>query len=141
MIQAARSGKQNIVEGCEASGTSKETEVKLLGVARASFEELLADYCDFLRVRSLAIWDKNSREARFVRQIGVKRRVSYHDFRELCETRPPLVVANIAICLINQTNFLLDHQIRALERDFVAEGGLRERMTTARIRTRDSGLR
>src|SRR5712671_2370562 len=70
MIQAARSGKQNIVEGSKASGTSKETEIKLFGVARASLEELLVDYRDFLRVRDFRVWDKDSKEARFVRQLG-----------------------------------------------------------------------
>jgi four helix bundle suffix protein len=136
MIQAARSGKQNIVEGCKASGISRETEMKLIGVARASFEELLADYRDFLRVRSLAIWEKESRQAKFVRRLGTKARLTYEDYREFCETRPPEVVANIAICLIHQTNFLLDQQMRRLERDFLKEGGLRERMTCARRQRR-----
>lgn len=74
MIQAARSGKQNIVEGCHASGTSKETEIKLVNVARASLEELLVDYQDFLRVRDLRLWEKDSKEARYVRQLGNKSR-------------------------------------------------------------------
>ena len=137
MIQTARSGKQNIVEGSKASGTSKETEIKLMGVARASLEELLADYCDFLRVRDLSIWEKESREARFVRRLGSKPDVTYEDFREFCETRPSAVVANIGICLIHQTNYLLDQQIRRLERDFLEEGGLRERMTRARQKNRN----
>src|SRR5438309_12034688 len=68
MIQAARSGKQNIAEGSKASGTSKEMEIKLTNVARASLEELLVDYRDFLRVRDLRLWDKNSKEASFVRR-------------------------------------------------------------------------
>ena len=71
MVQAARSGKQNIVEGSMASGTSKEMEIKLINVARASLEELLADYRDFLRTRGAPLWDKNSKEALFVRQLGV----------------------------------------------------------------------
>jgi hypothetical protein len=70
MVQAARSGKQNIVEGSKVSGTSKESEIKLIGVARASLEELLADYCDLLRVRDLPVWHKQSRGARFVRRLG-----------------------------------------------------------------------
>src|SRR5688572_22226036 len=69
MVQAARSGKQNIAEGSKASATSKETEIKLTGVARASLEELLTNYRDFLRVRDLPLWDKNSREAKFVRKL------------------------------------------------------------------------
>jgi len=132
MIQAARSGKQNIVESSKASGTSKEMEIKLIGVARASLEELLADYRDLLRVRDLPLWEKDSREARFVRRLGSDPNVTYEDYREFCETRSLQVVANIAICLIHQANYLLDQQIRRLERDFVQGGGLRERMTRAR---------
>jgi four helix bundle protein len=77
MVQAARSGKQNILEGSKASGTSKEAEIKLVNVARASLEELLEDYRDFLRVRKMALWDKNSREARFVRRLGTRENKSY----------------------------------------------------------------
>jgi four helix bundle suffix protein len=132
MIQAARSGKQNIMEGSKASGTSKETEIKLIGVARASLDELLNDYCDLLRGRDLPIWEKESREARFVRRIGSDPGVTYERYREFCETRSIDVVANIAICLIHQTNYLIDQQIRRLERDFVKQGGLRERMNRAR---------
>ena len=130
-------GQTEYREGSKASGTSKETEIKLMGVARASLEELLADYCDFLRVRDLPIWEKESREARFVRRLGSKPDVTYEDFREFCETRPSAVVANIGICLIHQTNYLLDQQIRRLERDFLEEGGLRERMTRARQKNRN----
>jgi four helix bundle suffix protein len=132
MIQAARSGKQNIVEGSKASGTSKETEIKLIGVARASLEELLADYSDLLRVRDLPVWKKESRQARFVRRLGSAPDMTYENYREFCETRSLQVVANIAICLIHQTNYLLDRQIRSLEHEFVQGGGLRERMTRAR---------
>jgi len=136
MIQAARSGKQNILEGSEASGTSKETEIKLVGVGRASLEELLKDYEDFLRVRDLPLWPKDSREAKYVRQLGHKSHVTYATFREFVETRPPETIANIAICLIHQANFLLDQQKRRLEQDFLKEGGLRERMTRARLEAR-----
>jgi hypothetical protein len=66
MVQAARSGKQNIAEGSKASGTSKEMEIKLMNVARASLEELLIDYCDYLRVRDFPLWEKGSKEALFV---------------------------------------------------------------------------
>jgi four helix bundle suffix protein len=137
MIQAARSGKQNIVEGSKASGTSKEMEIKLTGVARASLEELLEDYRDFLRVRDLKIWEKDSREARFVRKLGNKSHVSYESFRKFVETRPAEVVANIAICLIHQANYLLDRQLKRLEQDFIKQGGLRERMTRARLQYRN----
>lgn len=136
MIQAARSGKQNIIEGSKASGTSKETELKLTNVARASLEELVADYEDFLRNRNAPIWDKDSKEARFVRKLGAKKGVTFEDFREFVETRPGDVVANITLCLIHQANYLLDQQIRRLEQDFLKEGGIRERMTKARLRSR-----
>jgi len=133
MVQAARSGKQNILEGSQASGTSKEAEIKLISVARASLEELLEDYRDFLRVRKLDLWDKNSREARFVRRLGARKDTSYESYATYIETRPANVVANILICLIHQTNYLLDQQLRQLEKAFLAEGGLRERMTRARL--------
>jgi four helix bundle suffix protein len=135
MVQAARSGKQNISEGSKASATSKETELKLTNVARASLEELLDDYQDYLRVRDLPIWDKNSKEARYARRLGSKPGVTYETYREFVETRPPQVVANIAICLIHQANYLLDQQIRRLEQDFLKQGGIRERMTRARIQS------
>ncbi len=136
MIQAARSGKQNIIEGSQASGTSKEMEIKLINVARASQEELLADYRDYLRVRDLPLWPKDSREALFVRQLGSKGNTSYASYRTYIETRPAGIVANIIICLIHQTNYLLDQQLRQLEKAFVQEGGLRERMTRARLAER-----
>ena len=133
MVQAARSGKQNILEGSQVSGTSKEAEIKLVGVARASLEELLEDYDDFLRVRKAPLWDENSKEARFVRHLGKHENRSYEAYRTYIETRPPEVVANILICLIHQTNYLLDQQLRQLEKAFLKEGGLRERMTRARL--------
>lgn len=136
MIQAARSGKQNILEGSAASGTSKKMELKLTSVARASLEELLEDYRDFLRVRSLSLWEKDSREAMFVRKLGRTADVTYETYRTYIETRPPEVAANIMICLIHQTNYLLDQQIRQLEKAFVTEGGLSERMTLARLAER-----
>lgn len=136
MIQAARSGKQNILEGSQASGTSKETELKLTNVARASLEELLEDYRDFLRTGDHPLWDKNSKEALYVRRLGNKSDASYESYRSFIETRPGPIVANIVICLIHQTNYLLDQQIRRLEKDFLNEGGLRERMTRARLATR-----
>jgi four helix bundle suffix protein len=136
MIQAARSGKQNIIEGAKASKTSKEMELKLTNVARASLEELLGDYEDALRVRRSVIWNKDAPEAKFVRRLGAKENVTFDDFREFVETRPLQVVANIALCLVHQANYLLDQQIRRLEQDFLKEGGLRERMSAARRRSR-----
>lgn len=133
MIQSARSGKKNILEGSKAGRTSKETEIKLTNVARASLEELLDDYLDFLRARDMTIWEKDSKEALFVRKLGRQEPQTYELYREFVETRPAETVANIAICLINQTNYLVDQQLLRLEQDFVNEGGLRERMTRARI--------
>lgn len=136
MIQSARSGKKNILEGSKAAVTSKETEIKLTNVARASLEELLDDYLDFLRVRELQLWAKDSKEALFVRKLGRKTPQTYENYREFVETRPPEVIANIAICLIHQTNYLIDQQLRRLEQDFLKDGGLRERMTRARLQAR-----
>ena len=133
MVQAARSGKQNIAEGSQAAGTSTETEIKLTNVARASLEELRIDYEDFLRVNDLPLWNKDSREARYIRE---RRDDSYETYRTFAETRPADVVANIAICLIHQANYLLDRQIRRLEQDFLQHGGIRERMRRARINRR-----
>lgn len=137
MVQSARSGKQNISEGSKASGTSKETEVKLTNVARASLEELLLDYEDYLRVRDLRLWDKDSKEALFVRNLGKQPNGTYETYRTYVETRSDEVIANIAICLIHQANYLLDQQLRRLEQDFVKEGGMRERMTRARLQYRN----
>ena len=137
MIQAARSGKKNLLEGSKAGRASKEMEIKLTNVARASLEELLDDYLDFLRLRDLSIWQKDSKEARFVRQLGRREPQTYEIYREFVETRPPEVVANIVICLIHQANYLIDQQLLRLEKDFVEQGGLRERMTRARLAHRN----
>ena len=137
MIQSARSCKQNILEGSKAGTTSKETEIKLTNVGRASLEELLADYRDYLRVRDLQIWDKNSKEALFVRELGRQTPQTYEIYREFVETRPAEVIANIAICLIHQTTYLLDQQLKTLEKEFIEQGGMRERMTRARLNYRN----
>lgn len=136
MIQAARSGKKNLLEGSKAGTTSKETELKLTNVARASLEELLDDYRDYLRARDLPQWDKDSKEAQYVRRLGRKTPPSFEHYREFVETRPPAVVANIVICLIHQANYLIDQQLRRLEKDFLTQGGLRERMTRMRLSAR-----
>ena len=133
MVQAARSGKQNIIEASQVSGTSKELEIKLVNVARASLEELLADYRDFLRTRDMTLWDKDSKEAMYVRKLGAQPNRSYAAYKPFIESRPPETVANIIVCLIHQTNYLLDQQLRRLEAEFVERGGLRERMTRVRL--------
>ena len=127
------SGKQNIVEASQTSGTSKQAEIKLINVARASLEESLEDYLDFLRVRKLRVWAKDSKEALFVRKLGAQKNTSYRAYETYIETRLPEVVANILVCLIHQTNYLLDQLLRKLEKTFVEDGGLRERMTRARL--------
>ncbi len=136
MVQAARSGKQNILEGSQASGTSKEMELKLTNVARASLEELLEDYRDFLRVGNHPLWDKNSKEALYIRKLGAAKNASFESYRTYFDTRPGNVIANILICLIHQANYLLAQPLKRLEQDFLNEGGLRERMTRARLATR-----
>ena len=137
MVQAARSGKQNIGEGSKASATSTEMEIRLTNVARASLGELLDDYCDFLRVRELRTWDKDGREAHYVRTLGQATPLTFEVFRKFVETRSAEVVANIAICLIHQANYLLDRQVNALEQNFITNGGLRERMINARLQARE----
>jgi four helix bundle suffix protein len=136
MVQAARSGKQNIAEGSMASGTSKKTELKLVGVARASLEELLLDYQDFLRQRGLSVWAKNHPTAQAIRKLVYASNRSYGTYRPYIEDAPAEVAANTMICLINQTNYLLDQQLRQLEQQFLEEGGFTERLYRARSQAR-----
>ena len=105
MVQAARSGKQNIVEGSMASGTSKKMEMKLLGVARASLEELLNDYKDFLRQRKLSLWEKNHPTAKLVREHAYSSNRSYTTYMTYVEESSPEVAGNTMICLVHQTLF------------------------------------
>ncbi|HSB73292.1 MAG TPA: four helix bundle suffix domain-containing protein [Candidatus Methylomirabilis sp.] len=137
MVQAARSGKQNIAEGSMASGTSKKTELKLVGVARASLEELLLDYQDFLRQRGLQVWGKDDPKAKAVRALARLPHRSYSTYRPYFEELDPESAANAAICLIHQTSYLLDQQLRALEQAFLREGGFTERLYRARSQARD----
>lgn len=136
MVQAARSGKQNIAEASLASGTSKEMEIKLTNVARASQEELLIDYRDFLRVRNLLEWPKDHPYAKHLSELNKTENISYETFRKGIEHQDPQISANVIIGLIKLTNYLLDRQIQRLEQDFLREGGLRERMTKARLSSR-----
>ena len=139
MVQAARSGKQNIIEGTKASATSTEMEIKLLNVARASQEELLEDYHDYLRTHDHVLWHKDSIEAKAVRELPHSIEADTNGiYKSIGETRPAETLANVAICLIHQTNYLLDRQIRKLEQDFLKQGGVRERMTKARLTARRS---
>jgi len=136
MIQAARSGKQNIIEGSQASGTSKETEIKLTNVARASLEELPEDYRDFLRLRGLTEWPKDHRYTRRLRELNRDPNANYATFQKGIEHPDPAIAANVMIGMIKLTNYLLARQLRRLEQDFLNEGGLRERMTRARLAAR-----
>lgn len=136
MVQAARSGKQNIAEGSMASGMSKKTELKLVGVARASLEELLLDYEDFLRQRDSALWGKKHLQALEVRALAHRSDRSYATYKTYFESSPLEVAANAAICMIHQANYLLDRQLRTLERYFLEEGGFTERLYRVRSGTR-----
>lgn len=136
MVQAARSGRQNIAEGSQASATSKKTELKLVGVARASLEELLLDYEDFLRQRQLNLWAKNHPVAQQVRRLVYEKNRTYLTYRTYIEEGSAEVAANAMICLIHQTNYLLDQQLRYLERSFLREGGFTERLYRERKKRR-----
>lgn len=137
MVQAARSGKQNIAEGSMASGTSKETEIKLTNVARASLEELLIDYRDFLRTSGLNEWPKGHRYVERLRELIRTPDADYETFRKAVENPDPEIRANTIIGLIKVTNFLLDKQIKHLEKEFIEKGGLRENMYRSRVEYRE----
>jgi restriction system protein len=132
MVQACRSGKQNIVEGCKASGISKKTELKLVGVARASLEELLEDFTDFLRHKNLPIWGKNDPQAKDIRKLAYAEDKSYETYRSYVEKGSHEVAANTLLCLTHQANYLLDKQLASLEAAFVSEGGFTERLYRVR---------
>ena len=138
MVQAARSGKQNIAEGSMASGTSKKTELKLVGVARASLEELLIDYQDFLRQRQLPLWEKGHAKAQEVRKLAYSENRSYTTYKSYVEVSSAEVAANTMICLIHQTNYLLDQLLRQLEQQFLKEGGFTEKLYRVRNQARKS---
>jgi len=136
MVQAARSGKQNIVEASMASGTSKETELKLTGVARASMKELLEDYRDFLRKNGYSEWTPDHPYEKRFRELNRKPNANYDALRKAVQNPDPAIRANAILGLIKLTNYLLDQQIRRLEKDFLQDGGLREKMARARIEAR-----
>ena len=140
MVQAARSGKQNIVEASMASGTSKEMEIKLTNVARASLEELRIDYQDFLRTNNLPIWEKEHRLVTRLRELNKIPNATYETFRKAIENESPEICANVMIGLIAVVSYLLSKQIKTLETAFINEGGLRERMTKSRIEQRNKDI-
>lgn len=137
MVQAARSGKQNIVEASMASATSKEMEIKLTNVARASLEELRIDYEDFLRTNKLEIWGKDHKYTQRFRELNRTPNATYETYKKAIEHEQLEICANSMICLINIVSYLLSQQIKSLEKAFLEEGGLRERMTKARIDKRN----
>ena len=119
-----------------ASGTSRKMELKLVGVARASLEELLLGYQDYLRKHGLALWNKDHPKARAVRKLAFEKNRSYKTYRNYIEEAPAETAANTGICLIHQANYLLDHQLQQLEKQFLAEGGFTERLYRHRIQSR-----
>jgi four helix bundle suffix protein len=149
MVQAARSGRQNIAEGSRASAASSQTELRLLNVARASLEELLLDYEDYLRQRRLEQWSADGPEATAVRQVAQDGKQDQSDLTDLTdqerwalyarwlEHEDAATRANALICLIHQANYLLDRQIAALERQFLEEGGYSEQLAAARLAERN----
>lgn len=152
MVQAARSGRQNIAEGSRSAATSSQTELRLVSVARASLDELLLDYEDFLRQRGKRQWGKDDVAARAVRAVGQRHASHQTDqsdptdrsddkaYEAWLANPDPAVVANALICLIHQANYLLDQQIAGLERSFVNEGGYSEQLAAARVKKRSEGL-
>lgn len=135
MLQAARSGKQNIVEGSAASSTSAKTEIKLLNVAKASLKELLEDYEDYLKTRRLRRWEDGSVEFEAMRQLG-RDHNEPEFFLKLAETRNPETIANMVIILLKQADYLLFRQLQRLANDFEEHGGFSERMASARRKRR-----
>ncbi len=145
MVQAARTGRQNIAEGSRAAATSSQTELRLVNVARASLEELLLDYEYFLRHRRKSLWGKDDTKTLAVRRVTGDHQSDWSDltdqqrselYAEWLDHDAPFVRANALICLIHQTNYLLDQQIAALERQFVEEGGYSEQLAAKRLKHR-----
>ena len=149
MVQAARSGRQNIAEGSRAGAVSSKTELRLVNVARASLEELLLDFEDFIRQRRQLMWSPDAPEALAVRQVAKAHRESWENLTEMerydlysswLESDDPFSRANAVICLIHQTNFLLDQQITALEKQFIEEGGYSEALAAKRLEHRNQEM-
>ena len=136
MIQAARSGKQNIAEGSKAATTSRETEIKLTNVAKASLEELLIDYEDYLRVRSLAHWDASNERYTRMRQY-VQSGKFENEYRDLMNRLNDEELANLCITLIHQATHMLERLIEKQQEQFLEQGGVREQMTRARLQHRN----
>jgi restriction system protein len=130
MEGAARGGKQNIAEGSQTSGSSKQSELRLVQVARASQEELLIDYKDFLRKNGLPLWDKDDERSKVIRKLAYEPNRSYRTYMTYMQN--PEAAANCAICLIKQTTYLLDRQWHALEKELMEKGDYHDRYKQAR---------
>lgn len=137
MIQAARSGKQNIAEGCAASTTSSETEIKLINVAKASLHELLLDYEDYLRVRTKEIWELNSYKGQRASNACTQHNDSAY-FRDVITRCDDEMIANLCLTIIHQVDYLLYKYLGRIKSDFLRTGGIREQMTAARIQYRNN---
>ena len=137
MIQAARSGKQNIIEGSAASSTSAKTEIKLLNVAKASLQELQEDYEDFLKTRKFPQWSKESKEYEVMRRLG-KEHSDAEYFMNLVSTRPAETIANMTLILHKHADYLLFKQLQRLSEDFIQSGGFSEKMYRMRSQNRNS---
>ncbi len=136
MVQAARSGKQNIVEGSLAAATSKESEIKLTNVARASLGELLIDYKDYARVNSIELWQREDRLTKRLEQLNSDSDATYATFARAIESDDVTNTVNTMLFLIEKAMFLLGRQLEHLEEDFIKNGGIRERMTAERKKYR-----
>lgn len=137
MVQAARSGKQNIVEGSEDGKTSSEMEIKLINVARSSLQELREDYLDYLKRNNLPLWDFQHPRYAAMRQF-CSRHNDYHDYKSFAERLNDEELANMALTLCHQTDKLMTSYLEKLEKRFVTEGGIKERMHAARTGYRES---
>ena len=138
MVQAARSCKQNIAEGSAAAGTSLETQIKLTNVARASLDELVEDYLDYLKAHGSAEWPMESEKKASAREFA-KAHVEWEEWKPYFESRPAETVCNLMIVLIQQSRYLLDRLLKWQEEDFTVHGGVRERMHAARTEARGEG--
>ena len=137
MVQAARSTKQNIVEGSIDGRTSMESEIKLLGIARGSNGELLEDYLDYLKCVGLTPWQQG--HPRYKGMLDFCRgHYEYQDYQPLFPKMNGEELANMAICLCHQVDSALEKYIEKKDREFTTEGGIRERMTAARLNQRET---
>ena len=137
MVQAARSGKQNIAEGNQAAATSSETEIKLTNVAKASLEELLTDYEDYLRVRGLAQWQKGHERLEKLREY-VRTDAFLNEYAVLITKMSDEEICNLSITLIHQAMYMLQRLLETMQRRFVTEGGIKEQMFKARTNYRSN---